>query len=69
MTDKTPPECDPGAPDEILPYPTATPEQMPTGGGKVENLVGRWPGEIDDGFEEWIHEIRGHYRPSGRRSW
>jgi hypothetical protein len=48
--------------EENPPYPTATPEEIPPHGAKIEDIWGRWPGDIDDGFEEELHRIRGHYR-------
>lgn len=59
MTDKTVPEDELRSFEEEPPYPTASPEEMPTRGGKLENLVGRWPGDIFDGFEEEINWLRG----------
>jgi hypothetical protein len=29
----------------------------------VEDLFGGWPGEVDDGFEEWIREERQSHKP------
>lgn len=41
-------------------YPRASPAEqllLPRG-GRFEDLFGTWPGEIDDGFEEYVLEMR-----------
>lgn len=47
--------------------PRANPlEQIPLPrGGRYEDLFGLWPGEIDDGFEEYVQEMRNGPRRRG----
>jgi hypothetical protein len=41
-----------------LNIPRATAAEKITYGMRPENLIGRWPGDVDDGFEEAIRELR-----------
>lgn len=34
----------------------------------ASDLIGTWPGEVDDGFEEWIDELRHPGRKGSGRS-
>jgi hypothetical protein len=34
--------------------------------GKLEEILGEWPGDLNDGFEEWVMEQRKSHTPRKR---
>ena len=68
MTDKPSPDHDTHAPRTHSRYPRATPAEKLKGGMRFDDIIGLWPGDIDDGFEEEIRELRRWSSPT-REPW
>ncbi len=59
MTDKPSPDHDTQAPRTHSRYPRATPAEKLKGGMRFEAMIGFFPADAFDGFEEAIRELRG----------
>ena len=58
MTDKPSPDHDANASSEHSNYPSAIAKEKLTGGVRYDDIIGLFPWEPDDGFEEAIRELR-----------
>jgi hypothetical protein len=58
MTDSTVFDLEPGSLREQPDYPRAKPSEELTGGVAFDDIMGAFPWEPDDGFEEAIRELR-----------
>ena len=58
MTDKLSPDYDTNAPGEHSPYPRATAAEKLTGGFRFDDIIGLFPEDAFDGFEEEIRRLR-----------
>ena len=58
MTIKNTNRADANRPDAKTEHsPDSKPETRPRG-HRYGDLLGQWPGDINDGFEEWVREER-----------
>ena len=63
MTNRIPMASDKNeANDSATPSADSPPPVTPRG-LRYGDLWGRWPGDINDGFEEWVRQSRDGYRP------
>lgn len=44
--------------EDPLDYPRATPAEKLKGGMRLADMHGRWPGDVNDGFEEFVLRLR-----------